>query len=229
MHKPPLYLSFDLDDTLWPIAPTMVHAEQVLVDWLVQHAPRLGADFAQLRVPLRAKIIEQNPDWHFQVSRVRRLMIQQALQQAGYSLKQAEVLSQQAFAAYLQARQQVTFFQDTLSTLQQLAKRYPLLALTNGNADIQQVGLSDYFQHALNAEQIGVGKPDPQAYQRLLAVADITPAQLVHIGDNPQDDILGAQQMGIRTVWFNPTQVPWQHAIEPTYQIQRLAQLLDIF
>lgn len=224
-----LYLSFDLDDTLWPVAPTMQRAEQVLVDWLVEHAPKLGEEFIELRVPLRAQILEQNPDWYFQVTRVRLLMIKQALKLAGYSEQQASSLSEAAFDHYLHERQRVDFFADTLSTLDQLVNRYPLLVLTNGNADVQRVGIGEYFQHALTAEQIGAGKPDPQAFEILLATADIAPEQLVHIGDNPDDDIQGAQQLGIRTVWFNPQQADWQYQRPPTYQIQRLAQLLELF
>lgn len=32
-------ISLDLDDTLWPIWPTIAKAEGVLLQWLAQHAP----------------------------------------------------------------------------------------------------------------------------------------------------------------------------------------------
>ena len=32
-------ITLDLDDTLWPVRPTLVAAEQVLAEWLRTHAP----------------------------------------------------------------------------------------------------------------------------------------------------------------------------------------------
>ena len=39
-------ISIDLDDTLWPIWPTIERAERVLHDWLTGHAPSRPLDFA---------------------------------------------------------------------------------------------------------------------------------------------------------------------------------------
>ena len=33
-------ITLDLDDTLWPVWPTIQHAEQTLHDWLLVHAPQ---------------------------------------------------------------------------------------------------------------------------------------------------------------------------------------------
>ena len=43
---PPLALSFDLDDTLWPIWSAIERAEQVLHGWLTDHAPATAARWA---------------------------------------------------------------------------------------------------------------------------------------------------------------------------------------
>jgi hypothetical protein len=36
-------ITLDLDDTLWPVGPTLVVAERVLADCLREHAPRTAA------------------------------------------------------------------------------------------------------------------------------------------------------------------------------------------
>ena len=36
-------ITLDLDDTLWPVGPTLVAAEHVLSDWLREHAPATAA------------------------------------------------------------------------------------------------------------------------------------------------------------------------------------------
>ncbi|MDY0248951.1 MAG: HAD family hydrolase, partial [Pseudomonas sp.] len=46
--------------------------------------------------------------------------------------------------------------------------------------------------------------------------------------DHPQDDIVGAQQVGMRTIWFNPEQKIWTGEREPDAQISRISQLPDL-
>src|SRR5260370_40066861 len=56
MNTPPV-LSFDLDDTLWPVGPVIAAAESELLSWLRAHHPRTvsGHDIESMRV-LRAGV-----------------------------------------------------------------------------------------------------------------------------------------------------------------------------
>jgi putative hydrolase of the HAD superfamily len=47
----------------------------------------------------------------------------------------------------------------------------------------------------------------------------------VHVGDHALDDIAGAQQAGMRAIWFNPKRVAWPHDYHPDAQIHSLAEL----
>ena len=62
----PQALTLDLDDTLWPIWPTIARAEQALQDWLRQHAPRTALDHAALdaatKATRRAQLVRERPD-----------------------------------------------------------------------------------------------------------------------------------------------------------------------
>lgn len=98
-------------------------------------------------------------------------------------------------------------------------------ALSNGNADIRRVGLGDYFDFALNADALGVGKPDAAAFAAALGRAGVLPVEAVHVGDNPQDDIAGALNAGMHAVWFNPTGQEWQDGVAPTAQVRCLSAL----
>lgn len=75
--------------------------------------------------------------------------------------------------------------------------------ITNGNADVRRLGLADYFTFALCAEDIGIAKPDARLFQEALQRGGATADTAVHIGDHPGDDIAGAQQAGLRAIWFN--------------------------
>ena len=129
------------------------------------------------------------------------------------------------FQIFLAARHQVELFADVHPTLEALANRFQLGVITNGNADVRRLGLADYFQFALCAEELGVGKPDPHPFQTALQRAGVTAAQAVHIGDHPSDDIAGARAAGMRAIWFNPQGKAWEGDGLPDAQISSLAEL----
>ena len=57
-------ISIDLDDTLWPIWPTITRAESVLLDWLNQHAPATAALFSDTEAlrAIRNQMVTLRPD-----------------------------------------------------------------------------------------------------------------------------------------------------------------------
>ncbi|GGH90439.1 HAD family hydrolase [Pseudomonas fluvialis] len=222
----PRLVTFDLDDTLWDVAPVMRGAEATLRDWLASQAPRLGPLPIEQLWAIRGQLLEAEPLLRFRLSELRRRILLQALRSAGYPDEEAASLAEGAFQAFLAARHRVSFFDDVHSTLEQLARDYTLGVITNGNADIRRLGLADYFRFAVSAEQLGIGKPDPRPFQEALRLAGISANQAVHIGDHPLDDIAGARQAGLQAIWFNPQGQPWQASTAPpTAQVRRLAEL----
>ena len=126
---------------------------------------------------------------------------------------------------FLDARHEVEIFPDVQPTLEFLANHYTLGVITNGNADVRRLGLADYFQFTLCAEELGIGKPDPHPFRQALRLGGALPEQAVHVGDHAEDDIAGAQQAGLRAVWFNPGQIAWTQDYQPDAQIRSLAEL----
>ena len=221
-------ITFDLDDTLWSVQPVIRAADDSLRVWLAHHATRLDALTSERLQQLRSEVVQQQPELERRVSELRYQVLLRALLQAGYAQSEAQEMAEQAFQVFLAARQNVELFADVLPTLEQLRRRYMLAALSNGNADVRRVGLGGYFCFALNAEMLGVAKPQPQIFLTALARAQVKPGHSVHIGDHPQDDIFGAQQVGMRTVWFNPEQKIWTGEREPDAQISQISQLPDV-
>lgn len=218
-------LTFDLDDTLWSVKPVIVAADNTLRAWLAQHATRLEQLTPERLQQLRRDVVEQQPELDRRVSELRYQVLLRALLQSGYAQPEAQETAEQAFQIFLTARQNVELFADVRPTLEQLRCDYMLGALSNGNADVRRVGLGEYFSFALNADILGVAKPEPQVFLAALARAQVPAAQSIHIGDHPQDDIFGAQQVGMRTIWFNPEQKAWTGEREPDAQISQISQL----
>jgi len=199
MHTRPLALTLDLDDTLWPIWPTISRAESVLHDWLATHAPATASRFdrAGLR-SLRDAVAQENPQWVHDLSAIRSESLRRALLLAGDD----PGLSDAAFAVFFEARQQVQLYEDTLAALQRLSRHFPLMALTNGNADLERIGLAPFFRGSVTARELGVAKPDPRIFHHACAELGCTPGQVMHIGDDFQLDVAGAINAGLSAVWL---------------------------
>ncbi|MBF7728695.1 HAD family hydrolase [Pseudomonas sp. N040] len=218
-------VTFDLDDTLWSVAPVMHGAEAALREWLAASAPLLGPVPVEHLWGIRGRLLQLDPSLRHRLSELRRRILHLALREAGYSDVQALALAEQGFQVFLQARHQVDLFPEVHPTLETLANRYCLGVITNGNADVRRLGLADYFRFALNAEELGIGKPDPRPFREALQRAGVSAREAVHIGDHPGDDIAGALNSGLRAIWFNPLGKAWEGEQPAHAEIRNLAEL----
>jgi len=221
-------ITFDLDDTLWHTAPAIVSAEAILRDWLGEHAPKLGPVPVEHLWEIRARLVEAEPSFKHRISALRRRVLFHALQDAGYAHEQAQDLADKGFEVFLHARHQVEIFPEVQPMLEILTKRYTLGVVTNGNADVRRLGLADYFTFALCAEDLGIGKPDPAPFLEALKRGNAQAHAAVHVGDHPGDDIFGAQQAGLRAIWYNPEGKAWEADKQPDAEISSLLQLPEV-
>ncbi|MGK9065968.1 HAD family hydrolase [Stutzerimonas chloritidismutans] len=218
-------ITFDLDDTLWDVAPVIQSAEIQLRDWLGEHAPRLGDVPVEALAAIRSRLVEADPSLKHRISELRRRVLFHALNDAGYTEAEAREMAHRAFEIFLEARHAIELFPDVHPTLERLANHYALGVLTNGNADVSRLGLADYFRFSLCAEELGIGKPDPHPFREALKRGGVEAAHAVHVGDHPSDDIGGAQRAGLRAIWFNPGGKAWAHEGRPDAEIGSLAEL----
>ncbi|HYF43163.1 MAG TPA: HAD family hydrolase [Ramlibacter sp.] len=219
-------ISLDLDDTLWPIWPTIERAEKVLHEWLVTHAPMAAALFsspAALR-DIREHVATQRPELRSDLSAIRRESIRLALYRAGEN----PLLAEPAFEVFFAERQRVTLFADALPALEQLSGRYPLVSLSNGNADLARVGIARYFRAAVSAREFGVGKPDPRIFHAAAGAVDVTPDQVLHVGDDATLDVLGAINAGMQAAWVNREDHLWPHEQQPQLAVADLTELCEL-
>ncbi|MBM7063276.1 HAD family hydrolase [Pseudomonas sp. UL073] len=221
-------ITFDLDDTLWDNRPVIVGAEAAMRDWLALHTPLLAAQPVEHLWEIRTQLLKGEPQLRHRLSELRRRTLFHALEGVGYTRQEAVALAEGAFQAMLRARHQITLYPDTVPMLEALASRYHLGVITNGNADVRRLGLADYFQFALCAEDLGIGKPDPKPFQEALKRVGVSAEQAVHVGDHPGDDIRGAQASGLRAIWFNPTGSDWAGEESPDAEIRSLGELPQI-
>ena len=221
-------ITIDLDDTLWPIWPTIARAEGVLQSWLDDRAPATAAlarDKDTLRA-VRNQMASLRPDIAHDLSAMRRESIRLLLTRAGDDPSLAEP----AFEAFFAERQRVDLYDDALPALAELASCFPVVALSNGNADVHRVGLGAHFHAALSAQRFGVAKPDPRIFHAGANAAGVDSHQVLHVGDDAHLDGVGALNAGMQFAWVRRENQPWTHAPAQPHitvrDLQALSQLL---
>ncbi len=219
-------ISLDLDDTLWPIWPTIERAEKALHSWLTHNAPMAAALFSSpgaLR-EIRDHMADSRPELKHDLSTLRRESIRLALYRAG----EDPLLADEAFRVFFAERQRVTLFDDAGPALDFLAARFPLVSVSNGNADLAVVGLAPLFAASISAREFGGGKPDPRIFHAAAGAVDVPPESVLHVGDDATLDVLGALNAGMQAVWLNRSDTMWPHELQPHITVAHLGELCDL-
>jgi len=220
-------ITFDLDNTLWDVHSVIRNAEADMRAWLDGKLPEFGRRFqGDGLARVRASVVDSNPRLAHDVSALRRAVLEQAFLELGLAAAEARRLAGAAFDVFYEARQRVVFFDGALRTLEQLAGEFRLGALTNGNADVERIGLKPYFSFAFSAADAGASKPAPELFHLALRHCRVGPGEAVHVGDHLVDDIQGAGSIGIHTIWTNHTgaEAP-ADAHPPTATVRRLGEV----
>jgi len=216
-------ITLDLDDTLWPIWPVIERAERALHAWLLREAPKT-ADLlltpGMLR-ELREATAKERSDLAHDLSALRRESIRTALRRADEDPQLADA----AFEVFFAERQRVTLYDDALPALQWLSERYPLVAISNGNADIERAGVGRWFRGAFSATQFGSGKPHAPIFRAAAASVGLLPRDVLHVGDDAALDVVGALNAGMQAAWLVREQRPWEHDARPHLIVPNLHAL----
>ena len=199
-------VAFDLDDTLWSVDPVLLRAERVLQTWLGEMVPTLDYDAGRIK-NIREELIAQDKSLAYRLTEQRRLTIELVLE-THLGQQTAQQLSLDAMEVFLTARNQVDFFQGALETIAEIATSFQLGALTNGNADIARLGLSNHFSFAFSAEEVGAPKPEPDLFHHALSHLGCDPHEMVYVGDDPIKDVDAANSVGLATIWVRGEKQP---------------------
>jgi putative hydrolase of the HAD superfamily len=124
-------------------------------------------------------------------------------------------------------------FPDCIEVLTYLRdKSYPMHLITNGFETTQQLKIKNskidvFFKEMITSEQAGIMKPHVAIFEYALSKTNAAADSSIMIGDTLEVDILGANNAGIDSAYFNPAQPPTA-AIQPTYILGSLIDLKNI-
>ncbi|GEA51214.1 2-haloalkanoic acid dehalogenase [Vibrio inusitatus NBRC 102082] len=223
-------MTFDLDDTLYDNHPVIRRLERDLRSWLIESFPRLGQFTEEHWRALKRQALQSNERCRNDVTFARET-------QLGYAFTRIGVIGDSQTQAIQDTMYQVTVLrnrveipEETHSTLKAIAAKLPLVAITNGNVDIERIGLQGYFAYTLKAGPDGDAKPSADMFLRATELLDIPGASILHVGDHLVSDVLGAKAAGFQAAWFNDTTNGIESQIKikvmPDVEINRIEQLL---
>lgn len=170
---------------------------------------------------LREATERERSDLAHDLSALRRESIRTALRRAG----EDPALADPAFDAFFAERQRVTLYDDALPALKWLSERYPLVAISNGNADIHLTGVGRWFRTAFNARAFGSGKPHAPIFRAAAASVGLLPKDVLHVGDDAALDVIGALDAGMQAAWLVRDERPWVHGARPQLIVPNLHAL----
>lgn len=216
-------ITIDLDDTLWEIHPVIRRAEQRLYEWLGENYPRITEMYepSDLR-DVRAEVVIEFADRAHDLTFLRHTVLGRAGAAAGYSTDFID----EAFNVFDAVRNDVELFPEAVPALEALGEHYRVVAVTNGNANLESIGIRHLFDDVVTAVIAGAAKPARAVFAMAVRMGGASEAETLHVGDHPHYDVDGARAAGLRTAWVNRTAAVWpEEFAAPDVEVVHVGEL----
>ena len=222
-------ITFDLDDTLYDNRPVITRTEEECLRFLQNYHPALKTLDAPYYRRIRVELREREPEIYHDVTQWRWRAIELAMRNQGLGEAEARAGADAAMACFAHWRSNITVPEATHRTLRVLGERWPLVAITNGNASPEACGLDGYFRFILRAGPDGRAKPYRDMYHLAAEKLGLPLSRILHVGDDLAADINGAVACGMQACWINDRGGDFRHAPDarllPHLEIPRLESL----
>jgi len=218
-------ITFDLDDTLWPIFPTITDAESALYNWLSTYYPKVTGKYTlQDLADKRERLKQRREDIAHDVTALRL----QSLYDVAEEFQYPKQLAEDGLKYFRVQRNRVTPFKEAEPTLACLSKYFTLGAITNGNAQLECTSLARYFEFCVTPTEVGECKPHPEMFNHAAKLAGVQVEQMLHVGDCAKADVVGAANAGLTSIWLNASHKPWPGGQNPFAVIHDIGELLEV-
>jgi HAD superfamily hydrolase (TIGR01549 family) len=126
--------------------------------------------------------------------------------------------------------------ESTLKTLERLRDVVARLGVISNvsllphkiHADLAELGIARYLDAAIFSSEVGWRKPDARIFLHALGAIGAEPSETVFVGDRLNDDIVGAQAVGMRTILTREFRQEDPGEVKPDAVVERLAEVPDV-
>lgn len=229
--KPFHAITLDLDNTLYDNNPIITHAEEKSIIFLKKYHPALHKFQINDYYLSRLITLIKEPKIYHDVTHWRWKTIQTILLKSGLNKHKAQLGADQAMDIIIYWRNKINITIKTHNILSALNSKWPLIAITNGNANPIAFGLHKYFYDILIAGKNGRAKPYTDMFYLASKRLGIACKYILHVGDNLITDIQGAIHANMQACWinqYNPKKKPYiirNNQLLPHLKISKLNSL----
>jgi putative hydrolase of the HAD superfamily len=200
-------ISFDLDNTLYDNRPVIALAEKKSREYLdaTFRQQQKRFDFAQFSA-IRQKLLDQQNSSHERDSRYDDLtrLRRDVLLEICSPLDGAEKIVEQALNLFLEHRSLATIPQPIQKMMEQLAKNYTVVSVTNGNCRADLLSCGSLFQQNYSPTHGFRAKPHPEMLEQVSEDFSLSTEQILHIGDSESSDGDAARAAGCHFYFMSP-------------------------
>ncbi len=195
-------ISFDGDQTLWDFQAVMYHSLEYVLKELATLNPAAASRLdIPMMIAIRNRMTEKLKGKVTNLEEIRLEAFKQTLRAVDCP---DDDLASHLNTVYLNHRfEDIRPYDDVVPALRALKQRFRLGLLSNGNSYPERCGLEGLFDFVIFSQDCGFEKPDPEFYRFSLEVAGCPAGWLLHVGDSIENDVIGALDCGIASVWLN--------------------------
>ncbi|MBD8347455.1 MULTISPECIES: YjjG family noncanonical pyrimidine nucleotidase [unclassified Dysgonomonas] len=223
---------FDLDDTLIDTALNSKQVlEEVYTDYTIDKYYPSFNDFYQKYQSINLHLWDQYEQNLISKEELKTGRFKQALNDfTSISTEQSLEMNNDFMGRVSNKKNIIEGVEDILEYLQ---PKYHLYIISNGFLEVQDkkiknAGLDSYFKDVFLSDHVGKNKPHPMIFNYALKESSTSSTDCIMIGDNINTDIIGAKNIGIDQIWFNPKSMVDSSNVAPTYTVKTLNDIKTI-
>ncbi len=236
---------FDLFDTIvkWeperlPLMEINGHRIHTTIPWvfpLLQK--RLGADFDRDRFievyhAVIDEILAEREVEHIEIT-CRERFVRTLARLAPALEGEIDLFAEELTRVHMNGVRSVTWAPaERVAAVRNIAPHYRMGLLSNfddtqcGHEVFDDTGVSHLFEAVIISAEVGMRKPSPLIYQRMLEMLRLDASAVLFVGDTPREDVAGPQKAGMRTAWISKGSQSVPEGIpQPDYTIRDLSEL----
>lgn len=197
-------LSFDLDNTLYDCQSVLTRAENWFTTYLCE-IYGLGGKYQSYDywASVKSRVLHEDMSLEDDVTLLRAKSLVVAFSEIGLPLKGGLKEASDLVKLFIKKRSDGIVSDDVRILLSDLKSKYPLISVSNGNLDAKQLELASYFETDLRPSRFKFHrKPHQDLFGECAKFTNAQPCEILHVGDDPYTDVLGAVNSGCRCVWL---------------------------
>jgi putative hydrolase of the HAD superfamily len=212
------HLFFDLDHTLWDFHANQITTLQNLFKtYNLQRYFKDFDDFFEQYMPINIDLWHKYQQHLINKTEVKTGRFYKTFQNAGLdNMATSEAFANDFVNLNSQQTKVIPYTFELLDYLKHT--KYHLHIITNGFKEAQNIkmnksGLTPYFEKVFISEDIGVSKPHRRFFEHALKSVNARKRESLVIGDSLENDIKGAGEFGIDSVYYNPAKQPHTYSV----------------